>query len=249
MLSRRLWAAVAVAAGLAGCGGGSVGVGIGLFDDDDFRVDPDVQIVYAAVRAFDGLAGAERLLALLPDGVERLQGAPGVPVGQECPGGGTITSWKQDAVRFRLTAVNCRIRAEEGLVYDGIWAFNLTDSTIDTTNARFGYGAANQPAFGRSFQVNTPAGGVRGITVTAAEAFTFGDGVAARADGTLALLDFRSGGLAYRLAGSRSRDRLEVTAPYTASLVFGNDVTASVDRNSDGVVDRTFVVPRRVFGR
>jgi hypothetical protein len=269
MASKKQWAAAATAAALAGCGGGSIGIGLGYVEHDQaFWVDRDVEVVYMAIRGFDGIAGVERMLATVPDGFERLLGAPAAASQQACPGGGSITTWKQDPGNFRLTATNCRLRTIDTLVYDGVWQFQLTSTanysaagtcaaglvcsaaaTIDTSNARFGYGAANLRAFGRSFQIATTAAGVRTFAVTAGnESVVLNDGTPATASGSLAVLDFYAAGVTYRVAGTRQRDRLELTAPYNGTILLGADITARLDRNRDGLVDREFTIPWRTFG-
>lgn len=269
MASRMNWAAATAAVALVGCGGGSIGIGLGYVEHDDaFRVDRDVDVVYMAIRSFDGIAGVERMLATVPDGFERLLGAPAAASQQGCPGGGSITTWKQDASNFRLTATNCRLRATDTLVYDGVWQFQLTSNanysaagtcaagvvcsaaaTIDTANARFGYGAPNLRAFGRNFQVATTAAGVRTFAVTASnESVVLNDGTQAAASGSLALLDFHAGGVTYRVAGTRQRDRLELSSPYNGTILLGADITARLDRNRDGIVDREFAIPWTTFG-
>jgi hypothetical protein len=249
---------------LSGCGGGGgvgVGLGVGLGRTLDV-VNPFAERAVLAIGMFDALAGVERMLAA-SNGYAVIEGPVGVDVRTACAGGGTIRVHKVSATIADLAPDTCRLRADDPLVYGGAWRFNITSSsygvtgacppgatcqlaaTIDTSNARYGYGNPTDAVLGTRYQSVTDAAGARTANVTAvvgAESLPSVDGTVL--SGTLDNLTLRlPGAVDWHIAGTAARQTLQVTSPFGATLTLGSTITAVFDDNRDGVADRTVSIP------
>lgn len=248
---------------LSGCGGGGgVGIGLGLGFGRDLDVfDPYAQRTFLAVSMFDALAGVERMLAA-SNGYAVIEGPVGVDQRSACAGGGTIRVHKVSPTIADLAPDRCRLRADDPLVYGGAWRFNITSSTygangtclpgaacqlaatLDTSNARYGYGQATDLVLGTRYQSVTDPAGTRTASVTAAIGETLPNVEGTVLSGTLDNLTLRlPGALDWRIAGTAARQTLQVTSPFGATLTLGSSITGVFDDNRDGVVDRTVTVP------
>jgi hypothetical protein len=122
-------------------------------------------------------------------------------------------------------------------------------ATIDTSNARYGYGSATERVLGTQYQSATNAAGIRTANVVAvvgSESLPSVDGTVL--SGTLDNLTLRLPGAEdWHLSGTAARQTLQVTSPFGGSLTLGSTITAVFDDNRDGVVDRTVTVPWSVF--
>ena len=213
----------------------------------------------AAVFFRDMVAGPQRLLPLARAGTLSVQGQTRTSA---CANG--TVSVTTTAAGYTLTAANCILIANDGLVYDGTWVFENqianqflaesdTVATIASTTARFGYGAATEQALGgvqigkccTGYQANFQ--GLPGIVVNLA-----GVGpvvVNGRSDALT--VDLPNG---RRLAEIRTTDAdgtlfaprratLATTTPMRATLqAEGDGVRALIDRDGDTVNDRSLFV-------
>jgi hypothetical protein len=269
MTSKHTLGALVLCAGLSACGGGGGG---GSAFPTAFTPgngpDADRDTVVLGVALFDAVAGLERMLAAVPSGTERLVGGDvSVSPRIDCAGGGDITTRKAGGV-FTLTATNCRLLTTDNLVYDGEWVVTVTsdyasdgtcpagnvcsaNGTVDLTSARFGYGSADDPVFGSSLQVNTTGAGVRTTQVSVAnESVPLDAGGTATLSGPRVALQLAGGGLDLLVAGSLPRGNLQLTnlaGTYQATVTLGSQVTAAIDRDANGSIDRMLAIPWSSF--
>jgi hypothetical protein len=262
MQRKRMAAAAALALGwLSGCGGGSVDSGPGR---TLAVADPSADRTILAISMFDAVAGVERMLAAA-NGYSVLEGPSGVDVTSACAGGGSIRVHKVTATTAELAPADCRLRADDTLIYGGTWRFTVTSSsygatgvcpagvvcqlaaTIDLSNARYGYGAATERVVGTQYQSVTDAAGFRRAVVRATGE-TLPSLDATVLAGTLDNLVLRlPGNVDWQILGDVTRQTLQVTSPFGATLVLGSSVTASFDDNRDGVTDKTATIPWSAF--
>lgn len=261
----RTWTAVlSAAAVLAGCGGG--GGNATAFTSGSSQ-DADSVAVQLAVELFDSLAGLQRMLALEPAAAQLVSGPAGLPSQRACPGGGTITLQKISNNTANFAAANCVLGAADGLTYNGTWVFTQTASSyqangscpaasacswqasVDVAAARFGYGSAARQAIGRGITVTTDVAGTSRVEVTAAAETLLTDGGTGLVNGTPAQVSMDLGAVRYTVGGvpAAARTALNMTAPFSAAVTLGANVTAAIDRNLDGTVDKTLTVPWSAF--
>lgn len=255
-----------MAASVAGCGGG---ITIAFFDDDGFlrddfhgdglhlpHGDSALRASVVALALFDSLAGIERLMAAAGAHAQ-LAGPAGTAAERPCASG-TVVTRKTAATSFVLEARNCQLVGGDPLLYDGSWRFTLQSNgyaaegacpagaacvltaTLDSTDARFGYGRAAMRATGSDWRQETGAAGVLQVQARASGASTFIDGVEYRPAGTLASLSAEE----FSLSGNSTRRTLTTTAPVRATI--GTDaegLVSAVDETGDGVAERRFEVP------
>lgn len=142
--------------------------------------EAETVVIQSGVLLHDGFSGFLRMLDLA--GVTRLTGQAG-QVSVACPGGGSVLTTKLSlptvvdpsrvSTVFTLTANQCRFSSRDGLVYHGVW--EVTTGTpsalmysasgacattcnggqiyVRTTSAQYGYGVADNPAPGVSYDV------------------------------------------------------------------------------------------------
>lgn len=252
-------AAVASAALLAACGGGGGG--------GDAPATPAPQPAAPAPQAteqersllafgvffYDSSFALDRVLNIV--GYDKLLGADGT-YPAACPGGGTATLTKAGGTAV-LAAATCVPSASDPLVYGGQWTLPLAASTyapdgtcaagncalnvgnIDESQARAGYGTANQRAGGGIGMDVRTANGVRTVTLSIDSQFVIDGqvlgttlGTVLRAPGSFTASSTLGG---FNVTVATERQTLSWRAGnLLAVLQLGADVEAKVNRRADG---------------
>jgi hypothetical protein len=258
------WPLAAVVALVAGCGGG--GGGSAPEPAAQQAQSDDQEAVMLAVGLFDSVAGVERVMTRI-GGFAALEDAAGATANGTCAGGGSATFTKTTAMAGTLTAANCRLRTDDGLVYNGSWTFNITASsfpaaggcvlgnvctmsaTIDTSAARFGYGTATEQVYGAIYSSTVNAAGVRTADVgTPGQAFNV-DGINGIINASIPFSTLEALGVGQIMAvrGTRARDVLTMTVPFNATIALGTTIEVAIDRNGDGTYETSLSVPWSSF--
>lgn len=164
---------------LVACGGGGGGDAAGAPTDGGGSLDENQADVVLSVALYDALAGTERMMARASADAQ-LAAYPGAAATTACSSG-SITTQKTGANTFTLIAQNCRLAANDGLVYDGTWTFMMNGNTyaadgscpattacmlqamVNVSAARFGYGTATEAVVGGMYQVDTSAAGAHSV--------------------------------------------------------------------------------------
>ena len=259
----RAVAPVALAALVAACGGGGGDASDPAPQETEKLSDTDAVIL--SVAFYDMAAAPERLM-LLANAHDQLGGLPGAAVRTACSSG-SVDTRKVDATTFTLVANDCRLSASDNLVYSGTWKFSVTYSeynpggtctpgatcylqaNVDTSAALFGYGTATEKVVDMQWQQEKSAGVqvTRPYMTNVVDIPEVGKIIFNGDTKTFAVAVYSPPSLIARISAT-SRSTILVDELIKATLTLdASGVTAAIDTDKNGTVDKTITVPWSAF--